>query len=193
MKEKIFITGGMLVVFSVTLATAGLLFLSRKNKEPFSDDLVETEVDYLIVLGARVHGDLPGKALENRLRAAKAYLVQHPNTIAILSGAKGEKAELSEAECMKRYLLAEGITEDRLITECRARSTIENLVFSIPLLPHDARTGVLTSDFHLKRTKLLARKTGKEDFSFFVAVSEEKTSKLTVLREKILTVWAFLK
>ena len=49
----------------------------------------EEELDYLIVLGAQVKKTVPSKALRLRLDKAYAYLQEHPDTIAVLSGGQG--------------------------------------------------------------------------------------------------------
>ena len=47
------------------------------------------DADYLIVLGAAVHGDTPSLSLVERLEAAKDYLIKHPDTVVIVSGGQG--------------------------------------------------------------------------------------------------------
>lgn len=47
------------------------------------------EADCIIVLGAGVRGSTPSASLTARLDAALAYLQEHPDTAAILSGGQG--------------------------------------------------------------------------------------------------------
>ena len=125
----------------------------------------EPEAQYLIVLGAGVNGTQPSRSLYERLRAAEAYLRTYPETIAILSGGQGDNENISEAECMYRWLTAAGIAPERLRREEQATSTKENLEFSLALI--EAETGtrpetvaVVSSEYHLCRTELLAQKSG---------------------------------
>ena len=81
------------------------------------------DADYLIVLGAAVHGDTPSLSLVERLRAAKDYLDAHPNTVAIVSGGQGSGENMSEAQAMYDWLCKSGIDPDRIIKEDKAVST----------------------------------------------------------------------
>jgi uncharacterized SAM-binding protein YcdF (DUF218 family) len=72
----------------------------------------------------------------------------------IVSGGRGE------AEAMLRYLVSRGIPEERIMTENRARTTEENLLYSMPLLDGTEHITVVTSNFHILRTKHIARRTG---------------------------------
>ena len=123
------------------------------------------EAAYLIVLGAGVNGTQPSRSLYERLRAAEAYLQTYPNAIAILSGGQGSNEDITEAECMYRWLTAAGIAPERLRKEEKSTSTEENLRFSLALI--EAETGirpdtvaVVSSEYHLCRAALLAKREG---------------------------------
>lgn len=123
--------------------------------------------DYLIVLGAGVNGTKPSRSLRERLTAAEEYLKQHPDTIAILSGGKGNRENISEAACMFAWLTEKGIPAEQLRMEDQATSTVENIRFSLDLI--EAETGarptkcaVLSSAYHLFRASLLAKSEGLE-------------------------------
>ena len=152
-------------ILTVALCLGGALFLSGEIPVLLAaDGDVGTEADYVIVLGAAVHGSEPSLALLDRLRAAKAYLEAHPDCVAVVSGGQGPGESLSEAEAMYRWLTAQGIGPERVIRETRAASTMENLEYSFALLPEAARTGggvaVLSSEYHLCRAKYLAARMG---------------------------------
>lgn len=121
------------------------------------DDAGE-ECDYLIVLGAGVNGTRPSLSLRDRIDGAYDYLQQHPNTVAILSGGKGDGENITEAECMYRCLRDAGIPESRLIKEEQATSTEENLAYSLALMERteETRIGILSSEYHLYRAGLMA-------------------------------------
>ena len=83
---------------------------------------------------------------------------------AILSGGQGDDEEISEAVCMRNYLTAAGVEEDRLILEDRSTSTRENLLFSDQLTGcGSARCGIISNDFHICRVLKLARQAGYRD------------------------------
>ncbi len=123
--------------------------------------------DYIIVLGAAVHGDTPSLSLIERMEAARVYLAEHPDTTAILSGGQGDGENLSEAEAMYTWLTQKGIDGSRLLLEDRSTSTLENLKFSFDII--SSRSGadavsaaVVTSEYHIYRAKLIAASLGEE-------------------------------
>lgn len=123
------------------------------------------DADYLIVLGAAVHGDTPSLSLVERLEAAKDYLIKHPDTVVIVSGGQGSGENVSEARAMYEWLYANGIDPTRIIMEDKASSTYENLKFSreiINELSDDATVAVVSSEYHLCRAKLIAKTLGME-------------------------------
>ena len=127
----------------------------------------DADYDYIIVLGAAVRGDTPSRALVERMEAARAYLLSHPDAVAIVSGGQGDGENLSEAEAMYKWLTAKGIDGSRLIIEDRATSTYENLKYSFEIINSrgheaDASVAVVTSEYHIYRAKLLASSLGAE-------------------------------
>ena len=125
--------------------------------------------EYVIILGAAVWGDKISPSLDERLKTGAEYLEKYPDSIAVVSGGQGRGENMSEAEAMKRYLVARGIKEDRIIKEDKSTSTMENFKYSGQILRE--RTGgavgeitVITSDFHMFRTKMLAKRNGFTPF-----------------------------
>lgn len=125
----------------------------------------DPQADYLIVLGAGVNGTEPSRSLNERLRAAEAYLRTYPDAVAVLSGGQGDFENISEAECMYRRLVDAGIPAERLRKEERATSTEENLAFSLALIEAECEdapetVAVVSSEYHLCRAALLAERAG---------------------------------
>ena len=124
------------------------------------------KVDCVLILGAGVDGTVPSLTLQSRLDAAIAYLKDWDEIPVIVSGGQGPGEEITEAEAMRRYLEANDIAEDRIVIEDQSASTEENMAFSkeameeIGLDPDHAVVAVVTSEFHLYRAKLLARRYG---------------------------------
>ena len=147
---------------AVCAATAvGFVYLAIVEvpiiRESSGDD--DTEYDYIIVLGAAVHGDTPSLSLIERMTAARSYMLSHPDAAAIVSGGQGNNENLSEAQAMFDWLTKNGIAAERIIKEDRATSTLDNLKFSFDII--SARGGgsaaVVTSEYHIYRAKLLAQ------------------------------------
>lgn len=148
------------------ILAAGLAYFAVVEYIIVKNSVTEAEsADYLIVLGAGVDGTVPSLSLRDRLEAAHEYLNKHPDTVAVVSGGQGEYEEITEAECMFLWLTQRGIAPERIIKEERARSTSENIVFSMELISADSRTSspaiaVLTAEYHLYRAKETARREG---------------------------------
>lgn len=126
-----------------------------------ADTEVPKHADYIIILGARVKGEIPSLALQYRIDAAANYMKKNKETIAIASGGKGPGEDISEAEAIKRGLVAHGIPSKRLLLEDKSTDTVENIRFSKKLIPNHLEKGlIVTNDFHLYRAKSIARDQG---------------------------------
>jgi uncharacterized SAM-binding protein YcdF (DUF218 family) len=103
--------------------------------------------DYLIVLGCAIRKDgTPTPLLRGRLDRALSFArAQQAETgkeaVFVLSGGKGADECISEAECMRRYLSARGIPEERMILEDQSADTAENMTFSKRLILDRVRPG----------------------------------------------------
>ena len=141
-------------------------------------------LDYVVVLGAHVKGDVPSKALELRLKAALKYARENEDTTLILSGGQGSGEEITEAKCMENYLTAHGIPESRLVLEEKSTRTKENLKFSDDLTGCGKKnTGILSNNFHVYRAVELARKLGYEHPYGIAAASDPIMQVHYVVRE----------
>ncbi len=125
----------------------------------------DPERDYLIVLGAAVYGEQPSLALQRRLEGALAYLERYPESRVIVSGGMGRGENITEAEAMRRWLLARGIPEERILMEERAGTTQENLIYSFEIIRElgdepDGNVAIVSSDYHLFRAKTMAGRLG---------------------------------
>ena len=121
-------------------------------------------MEYYLVLGAWVNGRQPSRALRKRLDKALSCAKKNPAARLILSGGQGDDEEISEAVCMRNYLTAAGVEEERLILEDRSTSTRENLLFSDQLTGcGSSMCGIISNDFHICRVMKLAREAGYRD------------------------------
>lgn len=136
----------------------GVIFIEGNKTE-------NEEVDYLIVLGARLYGETPSPALLERLKVASKYLKNNKDLKVIVSGGQGSDEDVSEAFAMSKYLVDEGIEKDRIIIEDISTSTFENLSFSLDKIKEkdssdNIKVLIATNEFHIFRSKLLAKKLG---------------------------------
>lgn len=144
-----------------------LFFVLVESLIIYHGHFVESDqsADILIVLGARIYGDTPSLTLRERLDVTAAYLFEHENAQAILSGGMGPGEYMTEAVAMQRYLMNKGIEKSRLFLEEQATSTFENLTYSFEIIDEnftEAKVMVVTSHFHLLRSKWLAEQLGKD-------------------------------
>ncbi len=126
----------------------------------------EGEKDYLLVLGCRVRGNEAEETLRMRCERAADYLKEHPDTVAIVCGGIVHKDQyISEAQAMEEILFSKGIEKERIIKEDKSTTTVENLKNAKKIIgsgtdKKENRIALLSSDFHLLRAKLIAKKAG---------------------------------
>lgn len=123
------------------------------------------EAPYLIILGAGLNGSEPSLSLQYRLDAAKNYLETYPETRVVVSGGQGAGEDISEAECMRRWLTENGVSEERILMEDKSTSTYENLRNSLEIIKEKcgdptAKIAVLSQEYHLYRAKFYAHELG---------------------------------
>jgi len=134
--------------------TCGIILRSSRGTE-------NPEADYLVVLGAGVNGSVPSRSLRERLDSAYEYLLSHPDAVAIVSGSQGNGEDITEAECMYRYLTNKGIAPSRVWKEEQADNTLQNLRYSLDII--EEKTGsnpdkiaIVSSEYHLHRAGMFA-------------------------------------
>ncbi|NLK42795.1 MAG: YdcF family protein [Tissierellia bacterium] len=127
------------------------------------------DVDYMIILGARLYGDIPSPALAERLKVAEEYLKENTDIKVIVSGGQGPDEYIPEAEAMKIYLVNRGIDTGRIILEDKSTSTFENIKNSLNIIGEiddleSPRVLLVTNKFHVFRSKFLARRLGAKAY-----------------------------
>lgn len=167
-------------------------------------------LDYVIVLGAKVKENTAGSSLKKRLDKAAEYAGENPDTFLVLSGGKGSEEQESEAAVMYEYLVNHGIRPEKLLLEERSESTVENIAYSRVVIENHRKqekkeqipftgkiasssyavapdkpleVGVLTSNYHVYRSKMIAEKWGIEDVSSLSAPSDPILSVHFCVRE----------
>lgn len=123
------------------------------------------KADYVVILGAGLKGENVTATLQYRLDKAVEVLNKDKAIKAVVTGGKGYGEEITEASAMENYLIKKGIDKDRIIIEDKATSTYENFKFTRELLKKRSEKSsfeviVITSDFHMTRAKLIAKKLG---------------------------------
>lgn len=132
----------------------------------FAQQKPAANADTLVVLGSQVVGT-PAQApltLQIRLNTAINYLQANPNTKVIVCGGQGSDESATEASVMADYLIQKGIEPSRVYLEDRSRRTAQQFVYANQVLPL-GKTVVVTNDFHILRSIMLAKRSNIGDIS----------------------------
>ena len=117
--------------------------------------------DAILLPGIRMNADGSAPA-EMHLRVDRAFEVwqAHGKPPIIACGADAAGVGVSEADMMKRLLIAKGVPEDGVLAEDGSFITAENFRNAAPLIGKGALCALVTSDYHLLRAKMLAGRAG---------------------------------
>lgn len=116
-----------------------------------------------VVLGCRVYGERASLSLVERLEAAYTYLEENPEAVCVVSGGQGSGENISEAECMYRWLVDKGIDGTRIYKEDKSTSTDENIAFSKEVIEENGlneNIAIVTSEYHTYRAGIVAAENG---------------------------------
>ncbi len=157
---KILMSCGM-IFYAVTFAVlVGYIYLSP-SAEPMADSGSE---NVYIVFGAKVNPDGPAKTLASRLDTAVEVMKKDTSAVCIVSGGQGSNEPFTEASCMRDYMVARGISPDRIYMEEQASNTKENIRFSLAVIEEEGLTErqiiCLSSDTHIPRIRLMCARAG---------------------------------
>ena len=127
--------------------------------------------DYILILGCQVRkdGTLP-MLLQSRVdRALEFADMQKKATgkdiIFVPTGGQGSDEVIPEGEAIRRYLLENGIPEDRIIAETKSVNTEENFRLSLEKIrehrgSEDFKAAFSTTNYHVFRSGMLAQAQG---------------------------------
>lgn len=157
-----------------------------KNTKPEKSDCI-------IVLGCRVYGNTPSPFLIWRLNRGVQLYDEGYGDYIIVSGGKGSGENISEAEAMKNYLIGKGLSSSKIIMDDKSGSTIANLINSKKIMEHKgSSTAVIVSnEYHLKRTSLMAESQGIKGSYSGVFVYLYKSDEIKGYIREIPAVWKY--
>ena len=128
--------------------------------------------DYIIILGCAIRNDgTPTPILRGRIDRAldferKQFESTGKHAKFVPSGGQGGDEVVSEAECMKRYLMEQGVPEEQILPEDKSVNTFQNMQFSKRVIEQDAESlenaniAFSTTNYHVFRGYILAKKLG---------------------------------
>jgi len=154
--KKVHIAAGIACLFPIALVLFLGIYGNTSN--------VDYTEDVVIVLGAGVRGESVTRPLARRLDEAFYHWQRNPDAYVIVTGGLGNRATITEAEAMARYLQRRGVPRSRILLEEYSTSTYENLKFARAILdehfPGEYSAVLITNDFHLYRAVQTARSVG---------------------------------
>ena len=151
------------------------------------------DVDYCIVMGARVYSDGISRTLMYRLDKAYEVYQKNPQAVLVLAGGQEEGDAVPEAFAMYNYLSMKGIPSHLMRVEAGATSTLDIIrrasevirkdtaVRKTPKGPGDRvwkqeyvpKVGIVTSDYHIFRSMTIAGENGIEDLAAIPSRSDQ--------------------
>ena len=144
----------LMILFLFFIGLESFIYMYGKKQE-------EKECDYILILGAGLYGDVISSALQRRLDQGIKYANKYPEIPIIVSGGQGKDELCSEASAMKKYLLSQGISEERILMEDKSVSTYTNFKYTKEMLgSSNYKMLVTTCDFHMYRSISLGKDAG---------------------------------
>lgn len=156
LKKAFFAVAGLWILSFIIIE--GFIFSAAFLKE-------KDNVDYVVVLGTGLNGKYISLALKERLDTTLDFLNKNPKVKVVVSGGQGYAEYITESQAMKEYLIQKNIDENRIIKEDKSTNTMENFKFTRKVLEgidkkSTYKIEVITNDFHMLRSKILARRNG---------------------------------
>ena len=131
------------------------------HNQVLPDGLPEDDSLCIAVMGYYLKSDGSMRdELYERLHVTLASAEKYPNAYILCTGGgtASENGNVTEAGQMAKWLIRQGISEDRIIVEKQAHSTIQNAQYGCELLyrdyPQVKSLAVITSDYHIFRSCL---------------------------------------
>jgi uncharacterized SAM-binding protein YcdF (DUF218 family) len=129
---------------------------------------VPRAADFVVVLGSGLldGGRVPpllASRLDRGYAVYRALAARGGDPVLLVSGGKGSDEQVSEADAMAGYLAARGFPADRIYREDRSANTEENLANSQAIMDRlrpGATCVIVTSNYHVFRTAIIARRIG---------------------------------
>ena len=159
----------LIIGMAIFLVTQACIVMYSKNS------IVKS--DYIVVLGAGVRGETITTTLRDRLNATLDYVekINYDGDI-IVSGGMGPGETITEAEAMRRYLVENGISNDKIFLEDKSTNTYENFKYSKDVIERISNKNVdessimfITTDFHALRSNMIAKRNGYEDVNSYTS------------------------
>ena len=161
------VTNAVLIAVSyiecIFLGTVALSVRAAHRIPPF-------DRDYILILGCQIRKDgtltnlLKGRADRALEFARMQKEASGKDIVFVPSGGRGADEVISEAEAVRKYLLEQGVPDDRILAEDRSRNTYENMKNSAQLIRErgGGKIAFSTTNYHVFRSGITAAQQGIE-------------------------------
>lgn len=160
-KGIIAVSGGFFAVCLILALVISCFMLKEINDKPIGDST-------MVVLGCQVKESGASLMLRKRLDTAFEYLTEHKDMKVIVSGGQGADEPMSEAECMFDYLIAKGISPERIYIEDKSVNTAENIELSKKIIEENGLfpdITIVTDGYHQLRADMFAKEQGMRAYN----------------------------
>ena len=162
-KMIIFIAILLLIIFLIALLINTYVTQSTKKQIISKDNYSNlTDIDCIIVLGAKIWGDRPSPMLEDRLLQAIELYENNVSAKIIMSGDHGTK-EYDEVNAMKDFAIEKGIPSENIFMDHAGFSTYES-IYRAKEIFGAKKIVVVTQKYHLFRALYIANQLGIEAY-----------------------------
>ncbi|MDO5377231.1 MAG: YdcF family protein [Clostridia bacterium] len=145
--------------------------------------------DAVVLLGVELdERDQPTQEMRLRAQAAAQALSCNPGVPAVVCGGVLPGHAIAEADALAELLMDSGVAPARILLEHQSRDTMENLRFAARLLggARGRRVLVVTSDYHMRRARMTARRIGLRADGFAARMPHDAAWRVLWLKE-----WAY--
>lgn len=170
------------IAWLISIAVVEGLILSGAHT-----DAQAAQADCVFVLGGGINGDQPTNTLRNRLAAALDVMEQNPDAHIIVCGGQGDDESYTEASVMYKWMTTHGADPGRITKESKSRNTIQNIENALEICDENGwstdNAAVLSSEFHLYRTRHIMENCGLEPVAIAAPSSSPPMHVLFCIRE----------
>ena len=163
------------------MAVVGLLLLYGGVSiypKAVSEESQEADTCLLVPAGGLMEGALNEESI-NRLN--RALEIWNGTSTILCCGGEGE-GESIECYLMRQYLISKGVPEELIMTEGQSKDTNENMKNALQILG-DKPVQIVTGDYHVLRSYLLAKAAGFTKVSLTAAKDTSSLFVYNTLRE----------
>ena len=152
---KLGMTLALFTFCTIILIGNGIIYYQNQQLSP------DKNADTIIILGAHIEGTplRPSLMLQYRLDAAFHYWQTNPDSIIITTGGRTVGLPQSEAEVMAQYLIKQGVPQSAILLEENSTRTAHQFTGAM-MLREINNVVIVTNDFHLPRSIMLAKRSG---------------------------------